>query len=80
MGKMFDDFDQVKKMKDPEARQVEDLKRSKKKLRGYRKQSSSVSMKAVNFSLIVVSIVAGLAVAGVVAYGVYFGIQLYLNG
>lgn len=78
---IFDDFELPKKMSDPEVRKAEDLKRSNKKLRGWRKSSNtSVSLNKLNMVLAIVGIIAGLLVAAVVAYGIYFGIQLYLNG
>lgn len=80
MGRMFDDFDQVKKLKDPEERKAQELNRSKKRIKRHSNKRSSVSMNTVNASLIVVSIITGLVVAAIVACGIYFGVQLYLNG
>lgn len=80
MGNIFDNFNSVERLSDPEERKVEDLKRSKKRISRRRNKKTSFSMKTVNASLIIVTTIAGLLVAGAVAYGIYFGIQLYLNG
>jgi uncharacterized membrane protein YukC len=71
------------RLKDPEVRQVEDLKRAsntQSKTTTQKYKNSSVSEKKVRATFTVMRVLGILVVAVIVMALIYFGFQYYMNG
>lgn len=77
---MFDELQHTKKMDEPKPREAEDLKRSGKELKKYKKRKTSVSIKTMNVSLFILSALATVAIAVGVIYAIYYVFSLYMYG
>lgn len=76
---LFEELNRSKRMEEPEARKVEELKRAPQKKKGFGRKKS-VSLNTVHTTLTIVGFLGAIAIVAGVIYLGYLGYGLYVNG